>query len=180
MFIPGKVPYIKKAVLNISVSSGIMIEQAEWVPNTHHYTRFNELYPAPYSDLKIQIEFNGESLISSSLDSVINIEKLFEDSEEITQHTIKIKLSGIKDSHQMYIDGIGNVSPMLKIDCFCIEQLSLKRALEEYGKYHIDDSVEIKTPSEFMGENGVCLLNFTTPIYPWLLSVDNKFDYFYF
>jgi len=180
MFIPGKIPYIKKAMLNISVLPGIMIEQSEWIPITHHHEKFNESYPAPYADLKIQIELDGKSLISSSLDSVINVEKLFEDSEEITQHIIKIKLSGIKDLHQMHVDGIGNVSPMLKINNFCIEQLSLKRALEEYGKYYIDSSAEIQIPSEFMGQNGVYLLNFTTPIYPWLLSIDNKFDYFYF
>jgi hypothetical protein len=55
----------------------------------------------------------------------------------------------------------------------------LKRAFSDHGKYHIADTDEVGVPSEFIGQSGMQILNFTTPIYPWLLSVDKKFDYFY-
>jgi hypothetical protein len=179
MLIPGKIPYVKKAMLTMTVSAGVMIDQTEWVPAVDHHQRFNKLYPAVYHDLKIQIELDDKLLSSQLLDSAVNVEHLFEDSEEITDHSIKIKLSGFKESHQMYLEGIGEVSLMVKIDQICLEHLSLKRAFSDHGKYYIADSGEVSVPSEFMGQNGVHILNFTTPVYPWLLSVDKKFDYFY-
>lgn len=155
-----------------------MIDQTEWVLSVDHSQRFDHVYPSCYDDLEIQIELDDQVLASGTLASALQVEHWFEDSESLTQHCLKIKFSGFKESHQTYLAGIGEVSLMIKIDQICIEQLSLRTAFGDHGKYHLTDSDEIEMPSEFVGRNGVHQLNFTTPIYPWLLSVGSAFDYF--
>jgi hypothetical protein len=66
----------------------------------------------------------------------------------------------------------------MKIEGVWIEQLSMKMVLEDHGQVFFDGSTDPQIPSEFVGQNGTQILNFSTPVYPWLISVQNKPDYF--
>jgi hypothetical protein len=179
MIIPGKIPYIKKATFKIMCSAGTMIDQHEWIPMNNHHSRFGDQYPEPYKDLQISIELDNNVLFQSNLDQQIEFEHMFEDSESVTDHVLKISLSGLNDSHRVYLDNVGDLAPMMRIDGIWIEQLSMRQVFEDHGQCFYDDASEPQIPSEFVGQNGTQVLKFSTPIYPWLMSVQKKSDYFY-
>lgn len=176
MFIPGKIPYIKKASLCVSCSAGMMIDQHRWTTDSE-YTA--EQYQFPYKDIHIQIELDQTVLYSGPAEKNIDIEHLFEDSESITDHTFKITVSGFKEEHQTYIQDIGNISPMIKINGIWIEQLSMRMVLEDHGQCFYEDNPNGQIPSEYIGQNGFQALTFSTPIYPWLLAMHKTPEYFY-
>lgn len=179
MIIPGKIPYIKKAALNIMCSSGVMIDQQEWVPMTNHSSRFGNQYPEPYHNMQVQIELDNNVLFESDLTQQIEFEHIFEDSESVTEHSLKITLTGLDDTHRVYLDNVGDLAPMLQINGVWIEQLSMRSVLEDHGQCFYNDSSDPQIPSEFIGQNGTQILKFSTPIYPWLMSVQKKPNYFY-
>jgi len=179
MSIPGKIAYIKNGSLAIAISAGTMIDQHEWVPSSDHYRRFGDQYPLPYQDLRVQVKLDNAVLIDNNLSQPINTEHLFEDSETVTEHAITITLSGVDDSHQVNLKNIGNLSPMMRIEGIWIEQLSMRLVLEDYGQCFYTGSNDLHVPSEFVGQSGTQILKFSTPIYPWLLSMQRKPTYFY-
>jgi len=179
MIIPGKIPYIKKATFKIMCSAGTMIDQHEWIPRINHSMRFGNQYPEPYKDLQISIELDNNVLFQSQLDQQIEFEHMFEDSESINEHVLKISLNGLNDSHRVYLDHVGDLAPMMRIEGIWIEQLSMRLVLEDHGQCFYDDASDPQIPSEFVGQNGTQVLKFSTPIYPWLMSVQKKPDYFY-
>lgn len=179
MIIPGKIPYIKKGTIRIVCSSGTMIDQHDWVAMNDHGSRFGDQYLEPYQDLQARIELDNVVLFESNLAQQIEFEHMFEDSESITDHVLKISLSGLVDSHRVYLDNVGDLAPMMRIEGIWIEQLSMRLAFEDHGQCFYDNITDPQIPSEFIGQNGIQLLKFSTPIYPWLMSVQKKPDYFY-
>lgn len=178
MLLPGKIPYVKKAELKVAISAGTMIDYSEWVPSHKHDTRFNYQYPSPYKHLRIQIRLDDNVLLEQSLDSPVEFSYMFEDSEDITEHFLKITLSGVNDLLRPELENTSDFSPMAKIDGVWIEGLLLKQAFEEYGTFFLEDSNITKVPSEFIGQNGTHVLNFKTPIYHWLLGIEKNLNYF--
>jgi hypothetical protein len=179
MIITGKIPYIKKATIKIVCSSGTMIDRHEWVPMNNHGNRFGDQYPAPFKDLVVRIELDNQLLIESDLSQPLDFEHMFEDSEIVTDHVLKISLNGLVDSHRIYLDQVGDLAPMMRIEGIWIEQLSMRMAFEDYGQCFYENTIDTQIPSEFVGQNGTQVLNFSTPIYPWLMSIQKKHDYFY-
>jgi hypothetical protein len=179
MIIPGKIPYIKMGTIKIVCSSGTMINQHEWVAMNDHRSRFADQYPEPYKDLQVRIELDNNVLVEGQMTQKIEFEHMFEDSELITEHVLKIRLSGLNDSHRVYLDNVGNLAPMLRIEGIWIEQLSMRLVLEDHGQCFYNNTSDAQIPSEFIGQNGTQVLKFSTPIYPWLISVQKKPDYFY-
>jgi len=178
MLIPGKIPYIKKAALNIVCSAGVMIDQTDWVTMADHQARFGNQYVEPYSDLQVRIELDGDVLLDSNLTQRIEFEHWFEDSESQCEHVLKIQLYGLNDSHRVYLNNVGNLAPMMKIEGVWIEKLSIRMVFEDHGQVFFDNTIDPQIPSEFVGQNGTQILNFSTPVYPWLMSVQKKPDYF--
>jgi hypothetical protein len=179
MIIPGKIPYIKKATIKIMCSLGTMINQHEWVAMNNHRSRFGDQYPEPYQDLQVIVELDNNVLFEDRLTQKIEFEHMFEDSESITEHVLKISLSGLVDSHRVYLDNVGDLAPMMRIEGIWIEQLSMRLVFEDHGQCFYDNTTDPQIPSEFVGQNGTQVLKFSTPIYPWLMSVQKKPDYFY-
>lgn len=176
---PGKIPYIKKATLKVVCSSGTMIDQQKWVPANDHNNQFGNQYPEPYKDLLVKIELDNNVLFESELTQIIEFEHMFEDSESDTEHILKISLSGLTDFHRVYLDQVGDLAPMMRIEGVWIEQLSMRMIFEDHGQCFYENTTDPQIPSEFVGQNGTQVLNFSTPIYPWLMSVQKKPDYFY-
>jgi hypothetical protein len=176
--IPGKIPYIKQATIDIVLSSGTMINQQEWVPSIDHNQRFGNLYLYSYQDLNVSIELDGKILISDTLDKTVSLNYMFEDSETEVDHCLQITVSGFDLKHHDYIPDIGEVSTMIKIDSIQIENLSMHRAIEDAGQYWCENNSQPQVPGEFAGQNGIYKFQFKTPIYPWLLSIEQTPDYF--
>jgi hypothetical protein len=179
IIIPGKIPYIKKATFRIMCSAGTMIDQHEWVSINHHSSRFGDQYPEPYKNLQVRFELDNNILFESDLSHCIDFEHMFEDSESVTEHSLKITLTGLDDIHRVYLDNVGELAPMMRIDGIWIEHLSMRLVFEDHGQCFYDNTTDPQIPSEFIGQNGTQLLKFSTPIYPWLMSVQKKSDYFY-
>ena len=179
MIIPGKIPYIKMGTIKIVCSLGTMINQHEWVAMNHHRSRFSDQYPKPYQDLQVRVELDNNVLFEGQLTQPLDFEHMFEDSEIVTDHVLKISLNGLVDSHRVYLDQVGDLAPMMRIEGIWIEQLSMRMAFEDYGQCFYENTIDTQIPSEFVGQNGTQVLNFSTPIYPWLMSIQKKHDYFY-
>lgn len=178
MFIPGKILYKKQAELRIRCLAGTMIDQQAWIPQDKH-NYFGSLYSEPYRDMTVTIEFDDKVLFTGDLSQPVDFKYQFTDSDEKTTHYFKICLSGLNDNHRCYIKDIGDVAPMMQIDGIWIENLSMRLAMEDHGECKYENLSEMQAPSEYMGQNGYQKLEFSTPIYPWLLSIHSKPEYFY-
>ncbi len=180
MIIPGKIPYVKKANISVEISAGVMIDQKNWVPAADHKTVFGKSYAEPYSSLVASIIVDDVLLLESSVELPVKLNYDFRDSEETTSHYLKIIARGFDEKFCCYVDGIGDVSPMIKIESIQIENLNMMLTMEDSGKCFYDNSPKaMSIPSTFIGQNGYQLLEFKTPIYPWLLDNERKPEYYY-
>lgn len=179
LIIPGKIPYIKKGNLKIEISTGTMIDQEHWVDAENHDQHFGSKYLKPYENISAQIFLNKERLIEHWFNTSLHFEHEFVDTDDTVEHELKIDISGFDPKFCRLIEGIGNVSPMVKINVLTIEDLNMKNLLEDCGKCFYNDSLDIcSVPSSHMGQNGYQLLEFKTPIYPWLLENERKDTYY--
>lgn len=179
MIIPGKIPYVKTASLDISISAGTMINQATWVPARDYDSYFNSTIPAPYKNLSVTIYLDNQMLLSSTLESTINFHYDFLDTDETTNHCIKIVTNGFSEDQCYFSNGIGNVSPMIKINSIHIEHLNMANTLEDSGACFQDTANNASASTEYIGQNGNLVLNFSTPIYVWLLENERTSNYYY-
>jgi hypothetical protein len=176
--IPGKIPYIKKVLLEISLSSGTMINFEQWIPASKHQSQFGDQYPEPYKELMVQIELDGNIILNTSLDKAVEFSYQFEDSDDSTQHCVAILLSGLDESHCKHLTDIGEVFPMMRVDTFSIESLPMQNVLEDQGRCEYYGSKDVQVPGAFMGQNGKMSLEFSTPIYSWLLAIEKHQNYY--
>lgn len=141
--IDGKVPYHKTALLEIDFS-GTANDPGTFVI----------------------IIVDGQVAVTKQLSTnVTNFEYRISDTEEITEHELRIEVRG-KPS-----------GAMLHIHKIAIEGLNMRLTMEDSGTCQLDNKSAV--PSEFMGQVGYQSLKFTTPIYPWLLSNERKSTYYY-
>lgn len=116
-----------------------------------------------------QIFHEGEASLESQI-----IDHEFNDIEE-TSHVIEICLSGKLPEHTI-IDEQGNIleDRRLIVEDFGFDDISLKQLMYDLSEYHHDfngtkDSIKEKFFGE-MGCNGTVRLEFTSPVYVWLLE----------
>ena len=141
--IDGKVPYHKTALLEIDFS-GTANDPGTFVI----------------------IIVDGQVAVTKQLSTnVTNFEYRISDTEEITEHELRIEVRG-KPS-----------GAMLHIHKIAIEGLNMRLTMEDSGTCQPDNKSAV--PSEFMGQVGYQSLKFTTPIYPWLLANERKDSYYY-
>lgn len=166
--IPGKVNYVKKAVLDVELSAGTMLNHDTWISAKDHNKYFQDQLTSNYHQLKISVELDGEVLIDQLVNSdIIRVHHEFLDSETETQHTLKIAVQGFQpEFNQLYQDKDAYV--MIRLNNISIENLSMQYMLDQTGRYLHND--QVSTASQFMGHNGHCVFEFETPIYKWLLS----------
>ena len=112
----------------------------------------------------VSIELDGKVLLTQNL------------STQITK--FEYKVSDVPQDHEFKIRLNGRpTGAMLHIHSICIEGLSMRLTMEDVGKCELDGQVAI--PSEYMGQVGYQSLQFSTPIYPWLLANERKDSYYY-
>ncbi len=149
---PGKKNYSKTAGLEIEFSSGVLIGKT-W-------------YPGDEGDLNITIALDGKILCVQLLSSTITkFVYNFDDTSETTERELTIMLNGHDNG------------PMLRIHAIRIEGLNMRLTMEDSGQCIMRGQTCV--PSEYMGQVGHQSLKFTTPIYPWLLSNQQKPTYYY-
>ena len=159
---PGKINHVNKAKLNIHLNTGHMIDFKEWVKSSQACV--------------VKITLNDIVLYHDTVDQLVQIEHEFLD-QNTGNYKLKIEVEKIVEGFD--VDGLW-ASPMLHIAGAWIENLNLRLALEEYGKCCYPEHPDIVVPSEYMGSVGETSLEFTTPIYTWLLSNDNYEDATYY
>jgi hypothetical protein len=170
--IPGKVNYIKKAVLDIELSAGVMLDHNTWVGAKDHNKYFQDQLTPHYDQLKILVELDGEVLVDQPIDTgTICVHHDFLDSEIQTVHVLKIEVQGFQpEFNQSYQDKDAYV--MIRLDNISIENLTMQYMLDQTGQYIHGN--QISNASQYMGHNGHCVFEFETPIYKWLLSCHNN------
>jgi hypothetical protein len=166
--IPGKVNYIKKAVLDIELSAGTMLNYDTWIGANDHTKYFQDHLIPHYDQLKICVELDGKVLVDQHVGtSTISVHHEFLDSEIQTDHVLKIEVQGFQpEFNQSYQDKDAYV--MVRLNNISIENLTMQYMLDQTGQYIHDN--QVSNASRYMGHNGHCVFEFETPIYKWLLS----------
>ena len=179
MIIPGKIPYIKKANLKLSISAGIMINQSDWIPAHDHAVYFGDKYAAPYDRIMVKIYLDDQILASQSMDQPLHMDYDFLDTDTTVDHFLKIAVSGFEQKFYEQIKDIGDPYPMIAIDTIKLENLNMQQIIQDHGSYVLADTPNTVTiPSTHMGQSGYQSLYFTTPIYVWLLENEANPNYY--
>lgn len=160
--LPGKINHVNKAKLTIHLTTGHMLDFKEWVESSQ--------------ECVVKITLNDVVLYHNTVDQPVQLEHEFLD-QDPGSYKLKIEVEKIVDGFD--VDGIW-ASPMLHITGTWIENLNLRLALEEYGRCHYPEHPDIVVPSEYMGSVGETSLEFTTPIYKWLMQCDQYEDTTYY
>jgi hypothetical protein len=157
----NKISYAKVFNLKIGVSTGLMNEFSEWEPGL--------------VDSDICIELNNNVLYRGTVtNGTMNFEFDVQDSTTLVDQILKIKLINLANRLS------SSVHPMLKIEYVWIEDLCMRKTLEDSGTcVFYQRPTEIGIPSEYMGEPGEQVLTFSTPIYPWLFANEKYTGYYY-
>lgn len=165
------------ATISVEFSVGVMIDYTTWIPAGESSNKF----PMQYNDLNVQILFDDQVIFDQPVDhTVMQCTHRFLDSTELHLKQLKIILSGLQDHHHTSINGVEHAAVMLRIHSVRLEGLNLRMAFEDHGQCVYDDLPdETSIPSEYMGRNGYQLLEFTTPVYQWLLDTEQKNSYYY-
>jgi hypothetical protein len=115
---------------------------------------------------EVAIVIDGQTMLTQSLSvNTTRFEHLIPDHAETAEHELRIEVRGQPTGARLHIHSI------------CIEGLSMRLTMEDSGTCKLDGESAI--PSEYMGQVGYQGLNFTTPIYPWLLANERKDTYYY-
>lgn len=139
----GKTPYVKTAVLEIEFS-GTANDPA----------------------MEVSIVVDNKVILTKSLSTdITKFECNIPDSDETTEHELRIELHGNPTGAMVHIRSIQ------------IEGLCMRLTMEDSGNCWFGEDQAI--PSEYMGQVGYQSLKFTTPIYPWLLANERKETYYY-
>ena len=168
------------ACIKIEFSAGTMIDCSTWIPASSHNQCYQDLFDISYDDLVVQISLSDQILFEQSVGTgVTTFSYNMIDSSQLELKQLKIQLKGINSNHHQHVLGKGDVAVMLRIHNVWLEELSLRQVLENLGTCFNDLLPATSSmPSEFMGINGYQLLEFTTPVYRWLLDQHVKFSYY--
>jgi hypothetical protein len=129
----------------------------------------------------LEIEFGGTANdpameVSIVVDNKVMLTKTL--STDITKFKCDIPDSNEAEQHEFRIELRGDpTGAMLHIRRISIEGLDLRLTMEDSGDCWFGEEPAI--PSEYMGQVGYQSLQFTTPIYPWLLANERKDTYYY-
>jgi hypothetical protein len=174
--IPGKIQYDKRINVSVSIAVGTMLMDTQtWVPGG------SSLFEENFSNWKVDVELDGAVMASHTfLTPDMDVYFDFPDTDELTSHTISVKFSGKDPVENTTIENFGEGNPMWIIKKIQIEKLNMFQTFEDVGKCICYDSPDIvQVPSKFMGSNGYHQLEFTTPMYHWLLDNEKESMYYY-
>jgi len=129
----------------------------------------------------IEIEFSGTAADPAMFVLIVVDDKVLM-TKQLSADTTKFEYQ-LPDhenpaEHELRIEVRGKpTGSMLHIHSICIEGLDMRLTIEDSGTCKLDG--EPAVPSEYMGQVGYQSLQFTTPIYPWLIANERKDTYYY-
>ena len=129
----------------------------------------------------IEIEFSGTAADPAMFVLIVVDDKVLM-TKQLSTDTTKFEYQ-LPDhenpaEHELRIEVRGKpTGSMLHIHSICIEGLDMRLTIEDSGTCKLDG--EPAVPSEYMGQVGYQSLQFTTPIYPWLIANERKDTYYY-
>jgi len=129
----------------------------------------------------IEIEFSGTAADPAMFVLIVVDDKVLM-TKQLSADTTKFEYQ-LPDhenpaEHELRIEVRGKpTGSMLHIHSICIEGLDMRLTMEDSGTCKLDG--EPAVPSEYMGQVGYQSLQFTTPIYPWLIANERKDTYYY-
>jgi len=129
----------------------------------------------------IEIEFSGTGADPAMFVLIVVDDKVLM-TKQLSTDTTKFEYQ-LPDhenpaEHELRIEVRGKpTGSMLHIHSICIEGLDMRLTIEDSGTCKLDG--EPAVPSEYMGQVGYQSLQFTTPIYPWLIANERKDTYYY-
>lgn len=123
-------------------------------------------------DLQLRVRHNGQVLFEKALDSALEFHTEFTDHDD---HCLEIDMMGKLPGHTV-IDNIGNIvsDRVIKLDNIALDGLELGQLFYDLAEYthNFNDTQDPITEKFYgiMGCNGTVKLNFSSPVYLWLLE----------
>ena len=153
----GKQIVANKASLDVQLAVGCMIGNNEdWVK----YDTTNK-YFENYDSLTIRVVLNNETLIEQSIESAtFNFHYEFIDEPNVTNNTLEVILERTSDQHYYKTDTGVDVFPAMFVDGIYVENLKVNKLLKNRSVHILDIEPAI--------------IEFTTPVYYWLLNNSGK------
>ena len=171
--IDNKIKYEKKFSVDLTIESVYTIDYGNWINRS-----LQDDFDIPWNSLNLTVDIDGFILYQDTVD--INGAQLHYDmldTNETQQHSIKVVVSGFTPAHSFFHNG-REINAQLVISQFKIEHLDLIPLISLEGIKIFDNQSQSDSGShELLRGDQLQILNFSTPIYPWLLSKFSKIDH---
>lgn len=168
--IDNKIKYEKKFSIDLTVESIYTVDYGDWINRT-----LQDDFDVPWNSLNLTVDIDGLLLYQGTVGidgAHLHYDML--DTNETQQHSIKVVVSGFAPAHSFFHNG-REINAQLVISQFKIEHLDLIPLISPEGIKILDNQPQADADShELLRGDQSQIMNFSTPIYPWLLS---KFSY---
>lgn len=159
-----------QCTMTLCAQLGVMVNQKTWIPQQN--------FPAGYFDFdQIQIALRLDDDAHPVMPNCVT-EIKFNDSTNLTHHVMTVTVNGLDQSCHKAIDSIGDCAVMVLFQQFKIENLSMMQLIQDHAQ-GIDCQQQAFVPSEYQGINGTWTLEFSCPIYQWLLEYHKNLLYYH-
>lgn len=152
--------------IDLAIQSGYTVDYGNWINRSD-----NNEFDIPWHLLEITVSIDDTVLYKGPVDiNGVVLNHVMPDSEELQQHKITIAVSGFTSAHSFLHNG-QEINAQLLISQFKIEHLDLVPLISQEGTKIFEERSGWKSDShELLRGDHLQILNFSTPIYPWLLS----------
>ena len=162
----NKTKYEKRFSIDLTIKSVYTIDYGDWIDRS-----INNDFDIPWDLLKLTVGIDDYVLYQGTV-GIDGIQLHYDmlDIDETQQHSITIAVTGFTSAHSFLHNG-QEINAQLLISKFKIEHLDLLPLVSKEGiKIFNEQSESNPVSHELLRGNHSQILNFTTPIYPWLLS----------
>ncbi len=161
---------VNTARLGITMSLGYMLDSDTFIWYTQEqYNQVPGVTSIPWDRIQITVSLDQQTLFQSNVNGLIQLNHVFEDSDDTQPHVLNIHIDGIDKCHRPQWPTGQSGGAMLKVHSVLIEDLDMCRVIPKLGNYILQDGT-VNIATELAGSNGTQTLPFTTPIYSWLIE----------
>jgi hypothetical protein len=167
----NKTNYEKRFDINLTITSGYTVDYGKWIDRLDASAEFD----IPWDLLKLTVAIDDVVLYQGTVDcDGVHLHHEMLDTDQPQQHRLTVAVDGFSPAHSFLHQG-QEINAQLLISQFQIENLDLISVISADGVKIFDGHSDSNPVShEMLRSNHAQILDFTTPIYPWLLS---KFSY---
>lgn len=168
---PGKSLAKRFCKLSFEISPVVIVDHDIYLTSEIPKSRQNHInqYLDKFQDLNFEIALDDSTIFQSNFNHTTTTKfiKWVDDLDQRT-HKLIFALQGKSDDHSWLIsDTLENVTLGVKF-YFEIEDLPTIDLFYQSATYKTNN--EIKCGSTIMGENGIQIMTFESPVYPWLFQ----------